>query len=231
MNHPDYIINWNSCLHASPSSHFSFYIKTTRVLAMSSSVSSVGVMTPATTSEAGQSEQWPDSSSAGIDTPTYTARTATASGFGDSITDSVGLSRKSDPHHDGKYLILDAARNRALTCHEGHLRLEKINLDHPQQHISEQAQWECNERGGFRGFKSVAEGTFLGHDIWWDFYAKVYHHKGWEDFTLCRREGGLYLIQSLDWWTQRQVSAKEDGSGLFRQDDGGTLWEFVKVAN
>ena len=125
----------------------------------------------------------------------------------------------------------DVANNRALTCHNGNLRLEQIDLTNPQRHISEQAQWECRERGGFRGFKNVAEGTFLGHNIWWDFYAKVYHHKGWEDFTLRGREGGLYLIQSLDWWTQRQVSAKEDGSGLFRQDEGGTLWEFVKMAS
>jgi hypothetical protein len=114
-------------------------------------------------------------------------------------------------------------------CHEGNLRLKTINLEDLQRHIPEQAQWECKERRGFRGFKNVAEGTFLGHDIWWDFYAKAYHHKGWEDFTLRHREGGLYWIQSLDWWTQRQVSARQDGSGLLRQDDGGTLWEFVKT--
>ncbi|KAL6924028.1 hypothetical protein ACHAP8_007350 [Fusarium lateritium] len=198
---------------------------------MSGSTSSVGAMTPATTSETGQIDHWLDSSTEGINTPTHTERTPTVSESGDNTTTFTGLTRKSDPHHDGRYIILDVSRSRALTCHDGHLRLEAINLHHPHRHVSEQAQWECNERGGFRGFKNIAEGTFLGHDIWWDFYAKVYHHKGWEDFTLCRREGGLYLIQSLDWWTQRQVSAKKDGSGLFRQDDGGTLWEFVKVTN
>ncbi|RGP74047.1 dynamin family [Fusarium sporotrichioides] len=197
---------------------------------MSSSVSSVGAMTPATASEVGESDNWLGSSTGGMNTPTHTERTPTVSESGDNTTDSIGLTRKSDPHHDGRYIILDASRSRALTCHDGHLRLEAIDLNIPHRHMSKQAQWECNERRGFRGFKNIAEGTFLGHDIWWDFYAKVYHHKGWEDFTLRRREGGLYLIQSLDWWTQRQVSAKEDGSGLFRQDDGGTLWEFVKVA-
>ncbi|KAH7232885.1 hypothetical protein BKA59DRAFT_487448 [Fusarium tricinctum] len=193
---------------------------------MSSSVSSIGMMTPGTASEADPVEYWPGSSSSGGDTLIYTPAT---SEIGGTSNDSFGLTRKSDPHHDGKYLILDVSRSRALTCYDGHLYLKPIDLKGPQRHIPKQAQWECNERGGFRGFKNVAEGTFLGHDIWWDFYAKVYHHKGWEDFTLCHREGGLYLIQTLDWWTQRQVSAKEDGNGLFRQDDGGTLWEFIKV--
>ena len=188
-------------------------------------------MTPRTISEADPIEQWLDSSSAGVDTPTHTECTPAASEAGDRMSDHDSLSRKCDPHHDGKYIILDVANNRALTCHNGNLRMERFDLTNPRRHISEQAQWECRERGGFRGFKNVAEGTFLGHDIWWDFYAKVYHHKGWEDFTLCGRKGGLYLIQSLDWWTQRQVSAKEDGSGLFRQDEGGTLWEFVKMAS
>ncbi|OBS18977.1 hypothetical protein FPOA_10702 [Fusarium poae] len=211
---------------------------------MSSSASSVGAMTPATT-EVDQLDHWLDSLTVGTNTPTHTERTPTASESGDNTTDYtptasgscdnttdyIGLTRKSDPHHDGRYIILDVSRSRALTCHDGYLRLETIDLNIPHQHVSEQAQWECKERGGFRGFKNIAARTFLGHDVWWDFYAKVYHHKGWEDFTLCRREGGLYWIQTLDWWTQRQVSAKEDGIGLFRQDDGGTLWEFVKVSN
>ncbi|KAJ4152156.1 hypothetical protein NW765_017665 [Fusarium oxysporum] len=60
----------------------------------------------------------------------------------------------------------------------GNLRLEMMNLEDPQRHIPEQAQWKCKERRGLRGFKNVAEGTFLGHDIWWDFYAKVYNYEG-----------------------------------------------------
>ncbi|KAM0198973.1 hypothetical protein ACHAPI_003417 [Fusarium lateritium] len=195
---------------------------------MSSTTSSLGVMTPRTLSEADPVEHWSDSSSDGIDTP---ITTPASSEIGSTSNDSLGLTRKSNPHHDGKYLIYDISRSRVLTCHDGHLRLEPIDLEKPQKHISEQAQWECNERDGFRGFKNIAQGTFLGHDIWWDFYAKVYHHKGWEDFTLCHKEGGVYLIQTLDWWTQRQVSAKEDGNGLFRQDNGGTLWEFIKVTD
>ncbi|KAL4728191.1 hypothetical protein ACLX1H_004932 [Fusarium chlamydosporum] len=197
---------------------------------MSDSLSTVGVMTPRTMSEVDSTDHWPDSSTnGGIDTPTHTECALTISDLGDNMNHALGLTRKSDPHHDGKYIILDVSRSRALMCHQGNLRLETIDLANSQRHISEQAQWQCSEMRGFRGFKNIAEGTFLGHDIWWDFYAKVYHHKGWEDFTLRRREGGLYVIQSLDWWTQRYVSSKEDGSGLCRQDEEGTLWEFIKI--
>lgn len=194
---------------------------------MSSTVSSVGAMTPRTVSETNAGENWPDDSSDGIETPMYTPA---LTDIGVASKSSLGLTRKSNPHHDGKYLIYDVARGRVLTCHNGHLRLERMDLEKPQTYISEQAQWQCSERDGFRGFKNIAMGSFLGHDFWWDFYAKVYHHKGWEDFTLRHMEGGVYQIQALDFWKQRQVSAKEDGSGLFRDDDGGTLWEFIKVA-
>ncbi|KAF5648036.1 dynamin family [Fusarium sp. NRRL 52700] len=182
-------------------------------------------MTPRTLSEVDPVERWLDSSVGGIDTPTHTANSSVV---GSTSNDSSGLTRKSNPHHDGKYLIYDCSRSRVLTCHNGHLRLEPMDLNKPQSQAPKQALWQCSERDGFRGFKNVAAGTFLGHDIWWDFYAKVYHHKGWEDFTLRHMEGGVYQIQTLDWWTQRQVSAKEDGSGLFRDDHGGTLWEFIK---
>ncbi|GKU15281.1 unnamed protein product [Fusarium langsethiae] len=123
---------------------------------------------------------------------------------------SFSLTRKSVPHHDGKCLIHNVSRNRVLTCHDGHLRLEPADI---------------KEENGFRGFKNVAEGAFLGHGLGWDFCAKVYHHKSWEDFTLRHMEGDMYLIQTLYLWKQR----KEDGNGLFREDDGGTLWEFIKV--
>ncbi|KAF5722009.1 dynamin family [Fusarium mundagurra] len=203
---------------------------------MSSTVSGPGVMTPHTLSKADSIKLWLNSSRGGIDTPIYTA---TSSDVGGTVNGSFGLTCKSNPYQDGKYLIYDVSCSRVLSCYNGYLRLEPMDLGKPQSHVSEQAQWQCSERNGFRGFKNVAKpnpnpkkaGTFLGHDIWWDFYAKVYHHKGWEDFTLCHVEGGVYQIQSLDFWTQRQVSAKEDGNGLFRDDDGGTLWEFIKVAS
>ncbi|EKJ68920.1 hypothetical protein FPSE_10897 [Fusarium pseudograminearum CS3096] len=198
---------------------------------MSSSEPYIGPMAPPTTSQAEQTDHRPDSPTSDMNTSAQTEETTAAPEPGDSTTDSIVLTRKSDPRHDGRYIILDVSRSRALTCHDGYLRFEAIDLNIPHRHVSDKVQWECKERGGFRGFKNVAGGGFLGHDIWWDFYAKAYQHNGWEDFTLWRREDGLCWIQSLDWSTQRQVSAREEGNGLFRQDDGGTLWEFVKVGN
>lgn len=102
------------------------------------------------------------------------------------------------------------------------------NLDSDEP-ISRHWQWFCTEKDGFKGFQNIAERGFLGHDIWWDFYAKVPRHDGWESFTMNRHEGGYYWIQALYWWTLWQVSARSDGHGIVAQRDGGTLWEFVKV--
>ncbi|KAK7425097.1 hypothetical protein QQX98_000011 [Neonectria punicea] len=139
---------------------------------------------------------------------------------------SLRVTRLSDPRPSDTFLIIDKSQNRILTCNDGRLHLEHLNTD---KLISKRSQWLCTERDGFKGFKNVAGRGFLGHDIWWDFYAKVPHHKGWESFTLSRREGGYYWIQCLDWWTLWQVSARSDGHGVNAERDGGTLWEFAKV--
>ncbi|KAJ4002788.1 hypothetical protein NW752_009442 [Fusarium irregulare] len=143
--------------------------------------------------------------------------------------DSIAFIRKSDPRAGGTYLILDVARNRALTCHQGQVRLEPISLDN--KNISEKAQWSCTERNGFKGFQNVAGGGFLGHDVWWHFRGNASAHSLWESFTIARRDGGLYWLQILHWWTQWQVSASEEGNGVYPELEGGTSWEFVKVLN
>ncbi|KPA39501.1 hypothetical protein FLAG1_07621, partial [Fusarium langsethiae] len=91
-----------------------------------------------------------------------TVYTATSSDIGATSNGSFSLTRKSVPHHDGKCLIHNVSRNRVLTCHDGHLRLEPADI---------------KEENGFRGFKNVAEGAFLGHGFGWDFCAKVYFEK------------------------------------------------------
>jgi hypothetical protein len=143
--------------------------------------------------------------------------------------DSIAFIRKSDPRAGGTYLILDVARNRALTCHQGELHLESISLNN--KNISEKAQWTCTERNGFKGFRNVAGGGFLGHDVWWHFRGNASTHSLWESFTIARRDGGLYWLQILHWWTQWQVSASEEGNGVYPELEGGTSWEFVKVLN
>ena len=142
---------------------------------------------------------------------------------------SLRVTRASVPRAGDTFLIIDKSRNRALVCHDGHLHLEDMNTIDPEKPISGRWQWFCTEKDGFKGFQNVSHRGFLGHDIWWDFYAKVPHHKGWESFVVDMREGGYYWIQALNWSTLWQVSARFDGRGVFAERDGGTLWEFAKV--
>ncbi|KAK9442535.1 hypothetical protein VB005_03598 [Metarhizium brunneum] len=142
---------------------------------------------------------------------------------------SLRVTRTSHPMADSTFLIIDKSQNRALVCHNGHLHFEDIDAVNFDKPISGHWQWLCTERNGFKGFQNVAELGFLGHDLWWDFYAKSHRHEGWESFTVNRREGNYYWIQALKWWTHWQLSARADGSGLFAERDGGTLWEFVEL--
>ncbi|KAF5570112.1 dynamin family [Fusarium pseudoanthophilum] len=168
---------------------------------MSSTVSSLGVMTPRTLSEADAVELWPDSSKGGIDTPMYTATS----------TDVGGVS-------NGSFGLTPASSRATMAIYASNRWIWK-NLKVTFQ----------NTRSGNAARETALEASKMllrGRSSGMTFGGIS---KGWDDFTLRHMEGGVYQIQSLDFWKQRQVSAKEDGSGLFRDDDGGTLWEFIKV--
>ncbi|KAL4728192.1 hypothetical protein ACLX1H_004933 [Fusarium chlamydosporum] len=197
---------------------------------ISSSLTSSELKTPHESPEDNPPKRWRSCSVESVDAPTDGDLTPSSLEYDDDFCDysnSLAFIRKSDPQSGGTYLILDVSQTRALTCHQGQLRLESISLD--DKHISEQAQWTCTEKNGFKGFRNVAEGRFLGHDLWWQFGAKALYHSLWESFTIARRESGLYWIQMLHWWTQWQVSVREDGNGICAERDRGTSWEFVKV--
>lgn len=168
------------------------------------------------------------SSESGVATPTTDASALDdPSAIDEWLTSTV--ERSTYPSPGSKFLIIDHSQNRALVCHHGSLHLEAMDNIDLQDAVPKHWQWFSTENDGFLGFRNVANGGYLGHDIWWDFYAKVYHHKGWENFSLNRRESGHYWIQTLYWWQQWQVSARSDGGGLFAEERGGTLWRFVKV--
>lgn len=131
--------------------------------------------------------------------------------------------RNAEPEAKQTFLIVDKSTSRALTCHNGRLYLED-GTD-----ATANWQWRCATTGGFLGFENVAEGTFLGHDIWWNIQAKTRHLLGWERFIAEKRSSGGYWIKALNWWTFWQLSARTDNSGLYAERDDGTLWEFVKV--
>lgn len=202
---------------------------------MSSSPSSTALATPIANNERPEhnaTERWLDLSSTDGSLTTDGKKTPSHSDYHDSTIEPIKsfiLARMSDPHPGHIFLIIDKSRNRALSVSEGKLSLENVKIRNLQTSVPKHLQWFCTELAGFKGFQNVAEGGFLGRDIWWDFYAKVPHHKGWESFTVSKRDGGHYWIQILDWWTQWQLSARLDGSGIFAERDGGTLWEFVKI--
>lgn len=187
-----------------------------------STVPGPGAATPTTEREYTAIQEWLHSSSQAKEWPPHPEPEEPPS--------SSRVTRLSDPHAGTTVLIIDAEHNRALACHDGDLRLEKVpgDLDSLES-IPVHWQWFSTETDGFKGFRSVANGGFLGHDIWWGFYARVHHHLGWEHATLSRRPGGCYWIQFEHWWTLRQLCARGDGGGVYWQQEGGTLWEFVEV--
>lgn len=134
------------------------------------------------------------------------------------------VTRRADPAAGETYLIIVKNQGRALTCYNGRLSFED------ETGAGKHSQWICTWRHGFFGFQNVAEGTYLGHDIWWDFYAKVRHHRGWECFKTEKRPGGGYWLQALYWTRFYQVSARANGHGLHSEKETGTLWEFVKIS-
>ncbi|KFA71746.1 hypothetical protein S40288_09777 [Stachybotrys chartarum IBT 40288] len=142
------------------------------------------------------------------------------------IDDTFGpwkVTRNAEPEANQIFLIIDKSSGRALTCHNGEVRLESGT------NLGRHWQWHCAEKDGFFGFQNVAEGGFLGHDFWWHICAREKHHLGWECISVDRRPGGGYWIKLLHWWTYWQLSARTDHNGLFAERDSGTLWEFVRV--
>lgn len=136
---------------------------------------------------------------------------------------SLKVVRNAEPEVKQIFLIVDKSTGRALTCHDGQLRLESGTNAGPNW------QWRCATRNGHFGLENVAEGGFIGHDIWWTILAREKHHQGWEYLAFEKRDAGAYWIKALNWWTYYQLSVRADNTGLVAERDHGTLWEFIKV--
>lgn len=141
---------------------------------------------------------------------------------------SLTVTREADPCAGDRFIVIDTDRQRALACYDGRLRLVYMHVD-TKGHIPRQWQWSCVEKDGFMGLQNVAGKGFLGHDMWWNFAAKVPHHQGWEYFTMEKCDGGYYWIRAFHWGTPWPLVAQADGSGIVAKRHEGTPWEFVKV--
>lgn len=171
------------------------------------------IYTPSSTSIEGSSEvQWLQSS-----------QEISPSHLQTSHIGSLEVTRSAEPVAGNIYIIIAKEQDRALTCRDGNVYLGDSVKE------GKSCQWRCIETNGFLGFINVAEGGFLGRNIWWHFYAKVFHHLPWEYFRVQKQPCGGYWIQALHFWKFWQLSAHCDGHGLFTVASGGTIWEFVKV--
>lgn len=131
--------------------------------------------------------------------------------------------RNAEPEVKQIFLLIDKSTSRALTCHDGQLRLESGTRADPHW------QWRCATKNGHFGLENVAEGGFIGHDIWWNIHARAKSHRGWEYLAFEKRVGGGYWVKALHWWTYYQLSVRADNSELVAEKSHGTLWEFVRV--
>ncbi|OAR01855.1 hypothetical protein LLEC1_04650 [Akanthomyces lecanii] len=134
-----------------------------------------------------------------------------------------------DPAPGDTVVVVDKTYARVLACHPGgHLLLDDMAEYDDTQAIPERWKWLCTETDNFIGFRNLAEDSFLGHDLWWNFAAQVAVQKGWEHFVLARQQHG-YCIQSPFWMSLSPLSARADGAGIEARESEGTLWGFVRV--
>jgi hypothetical protein len=120
------------------------------------------------------------------------------------------------------FVIADRAHGRAIAVENGELQLRSNALH------SNNCRWRCVKTNGWFGFQNFVSGKFLGHDFWWSFKAEMNHHKNWEYFHAERSgEGNLLLASRLGNFLQITIS--NDGKGLTTTEDGGTLWEFIRI--
>lgn len=130
--------------------------------------------------------------------------------------------RDADPQAGDTFIIIDQAHGRAIAVIEGELRLEANACQAGNRH------WLCVEKDGWLGFRNTGSGRYLGHNIWWNFVAEGTQHRGWEFFHARRHDGG-YLLLVPYFFKLFQIAIGEDDNSLAARDNGGTVWEFIKV--
>ncbi|OCL05127.1 hypothetical protein AOQ84DRAFT_414251 [Glonium stellatum] len=94
--------------------------------------------------------------------------------------------------------------------------------------------WACVETKGWLGFRNIASGRFLGHNIVGNLCCLAEHHKGWENFCVrIRPEGGYVLLMTHFerlWLVGIKVEqGVEKLAKIENGESNGIVWEFVKV--
>jgi hypothetical protein len=148
----------------------------------------------------------------------YDSKAAIGSSFwGDnSVRDAV-------PWPGSTYIIVDRAGGRAITMIDGRLSLETDAC------ATGSATWVCIENKGWFGFRNTASGKYMGHDGRKNIYAVKNHHQAWEFFIARPCPDGGYLLLTTHYDLLLKMRIGDDGRSLVAREDGGSVWEFIKV--
>ncbi|KAM7198393.1 hypothetical protein V8F20_006154 [Naviculisporaceae sp. PSN 640] len=180
-------------------------------------------------------------------------------GYEANPTTSGATIHNAVPYPGETFIIIHKASGRPITLLEdGSLQLDKHRvyfaccspaLGRASAASSRSSiHWLCVERNGWLGFRSVRNGKYIGQSIRpnsrMDIEVTSPHHKAWEYFCARRHPQGGYLLQSPiedssgkiePWlctlWKMEVCWSGSDRAGgkLVLREDGGALWEFVRV--
>ena len=143
------------------------------------------------------------------------------------ILDDSKTSLSSIPWPGSTFIIRSASSGHVITLLDGQIVLAQLGG-------RGSIHWACVETKGWLGFRNLASGRFLGHDIKGGLCCSAERHRGWEYFCVRMRPEGGYVLLMTHFERLWHVGIKvEQGvEKLAKIEDGGSggiVWEFVKV--
>lgn len=135
----------------------------------------------------------------------------------------AGALRNAAPWPGSTYIIVDRAQGRAITMIDGRLSLESDACATGSCH------WVCIENKGWFGFRNTASGKYMGHDGRKNIYAAKDRHQAWEFWVARPCPDGGYLLLTTHYDLLLKMRIADDGRSLVTREEGGTVWEFIKV--
>ena len=136
-------------------------------------------------------------------------------------------SSSSVPWPGSTFIIRSASSGHVITLLDGQVVLAQLGG-------RGSIHWACVETKGWLGFRNLASGRFLGHDIKGGLCCSAERHRGWEYFCVRMRPEGGYVLLMTHFERLWHVGTKvEQGvEKLAKIENGGSdgiVWEFVKV--
>ena len=136
-------------------------------------------------------------------------------------------SSSSVPWPGSTFIIRSASSGHVITLLDGQIVLAQLGG-------RGSIHWACVETKGWLGFRNLASGRFLGHDIKGTLCCSAERHQGWENFCVrMRPEGGYVLLMThFERLWHVGIKAGQGVEKLAKIENGGSdaiVWEFVKV--